>query len=91
MKKKLKETIIFSYNNTSLKKINDIFDDNTSVSIRNSIIGELNRYINKTYIKQISESIDFKLLVKDTTLINNIKEFGERYLFTINNSRLLNK
>ena len=91
MKKKLKETIIFSYNNTILKKINDIFDDNTSDSIRNSIIGELNRYINKTYIKQISESIDFKLLVKDTTLINNIKEFGERYLFTINNSRLLNK
>ena len=29
-------------------------------------------------------------MVKDTTLINIIREQGERYLFTLNNSRILN-
>ena len=36
------------------------------------------------------ENIDIKILVKDTTLINGAKEQAERYLFTLNNSRLLN-
>ena len=40
----------------------------------------------KKYPKQILENIELKILVKDTTLINGIKEQGERYLFTNNNS-----
>ena len=39
-------------------------------------------------LKQLLENIDIKILVKDTTLINSSKEQAERYLFTINNSRL---
>ena len=42
------------------------------------------------YQKQILNNIDFKLLVKDTILINGIKEQTERYNFTLNNSRILN-
>ena len=29
-----------------------------------------------------------KILVKDTTLINGVKEQGERYIFTKTNSRI---
>ena len=35
-----------------------------------------------------ADNIDFKMLVKDTTLVNGTKEHGERYLFTLNNSRI---
>ena len=37
------------------------------------------------------ENIDIKILVKDTTLINGVKEQSERYLFTLENSRLFNE
>ena len=37
------------------------------------------------------ESVDIKILVKDTTLMNGTKEQGERYLFTLDHSRLLNE
>ena len=36
------------------------------------------------------DSFDIKFLVKDTTLMNSVKEQGDRYLFTLKNSRLLN-
>ena len=35
----------------------------------------------KKYFKQLLESIELKVLVKDTTLFNGIKEQSERYLF----------
>ena len=72
------------------KNIDSIYEDDVDAEIKNSINDELDKYMNKNYLKQIIEGVDFKLLVKDTTLINNIKEAGDRYLFTINNSRLLN-
>ena len=34
------------------------------------------------------ENVDIKILIKDTTLMNLVKEQTERYLFTISNSRL---
>ena len=90
LKKRLKEIIIDSYNKTIKKNIDSIYKDDVDAEIKNSINDELDKYMNKNYLKQIIEGVDFKLLVKDTTLINNIKEAGDRYLFTINNSRLLN-
>ena len=48
------------------------------------------KFLQTTYIKQLLESVDFKIIVKDTTLINRVKEQGERYLFTKKNSYLLN-
>ena len=38
--------------------------------------------------RQLFENIDIKILIKDTTLINIVKEQTERYLFTLNNSRI---
>ena len=48
------------------------------------------KWINGVYKNELLENVDIKILVKDTTLINSTKEQAERYLFTINNSRLLN-
>ena len=46
------------------------------------------KFMNTKYINQLLENIDIKILVKDTILINNIKEEGEKYLYTLNNSHL---
>ena len=40
--------------------------------------------------EDLLDNVDFKILVKDTTLANGVKEQGERHLFTLNNSRILN-
>lgn len=53
-----------------------------------SLVKCLNSFFNKEYPKNLIDSIELKLLVKDTTLINGVKEQGERYIFTKNNSRL---
>ena len=55
-----------------------------------NINSDLNKFINKTYIKQFLENVDIKILVKDATLINTIKEQTERYQFTLSNSHLFN-
>lgn len=47
------------------------------------------KFVSSTFLKQLLESIDFKVIVKDTTLINGVREQGERYLFTKMNSYLL--
>lgn len=71
-----------------IKKINKIFVEE-SVSIKHEdILKELTNFFKTTYKKQLIENINFKILVKDTTLINGVKEQGERYIFTKNNSRL---
>lgn len=49
---------------------------------------EITKFLQNTYIKQILETIDIKLLVKDTTLINGLKEQIERFIFTTKNSHL---
>ena len=50
----------------------------------------MSKFLNSNYKKNLLENLDMKLMVKDTTLINTIKEQSERYLFTLNNSHLLN-
>lgn len=54
------------------------------------IYEELSKYFRVTYQKQFMENINLKILVKDTTLINGVKEQGERYIFTKMNSRINN-
>ena len=56
------------------------------LSKEKKFIDDFSKYMLKKYPKQILENIELKILVKDTTLINGIKEQGERYLFTNNNS-----
>lgn len=51
---------------------------------------EVIKYIKGNYQRQLLESFDIKVLVKDTTLMNAVKEQNDHYMFTLNNSRLLN-
>ena len=57
-------------------------------NVINKFYEELKKYLNNSYQKQLLENVDFKILVKDTILTNNIKEQGERHIFTLNNSRI---
>ena len=66
------------------KLFKDEIDDNTY----DEILEKFGRFLNNIYIKQLLENIDIKILVKDTILINSIKEEGDKYLFTLSNSHL---
>ena len=87
LKKVLKNHMIESYEKI-FKNIDKIFDKDIDTEIKERIIEEIDKFINKNYYKQIMDSFDIKVLVKDTILINSINESNERYLFTLNNSRL---
>ncbi len=87
IRKLLKEQFTNS-NEQFIKKINTVFLESTPSEVKNKIISDITKFILGTYQKQIFENIDIKILIKDTTLINIVKEQTERYLFTLNNSRL---
>ncbi len=91
IKKIIKEELDCCVNNYILKNISKVFKEDKNSSFYKSE-KEIEKYFNikGIYQKQILESIDFKLLVKSTILINGIKEQTERYNFTLNNSRILN-
>ncbi len=86
LKKQIKEKLIASLEDTIIKNVNFTFTDKTSSDTQKKMITEIIKFLKGNYLKQLLESIDFKILVKDTTLINGIKEQGERYLFTKENS-----
>ena len=46
------------------------------------------KFLQTTYVKQILETVDMKILVKDTILLNSLKEQIERFIFTKENSHL---
>lgn len=58
--------------------------NNVTDNVYDKFSSEMIKYINKEYTKNILESIDVKLLVKDTTLINSVKESGDRFKLTLN-------
>lgn len=91
IKKIFKEQVIKSYEKDILSNIDVLFSDEIDKDVRDKVTKEANDYLKKNYQKQLLENFDIKVLVKDTTLINNVKEQTERYLFTLNNSRLLNE
>ena len=92
VKKIIKEELDLCVNNYVLKKADNTFKE-TNKEYVVKVKQELEKFFNNKgiYQKQLLESIDFKLLVKDTILINGIKEQTERYLFTLNNSRIFNE
>lgn len=49
---------------------------------------EVMKFLQNVYVKQILETIDMKILVKDTILLNSLKEQLERFVFTKENSHL---
>ncbi len=90
-KKIIKDNVLESVENTIVNNVNSIFTKNIDDISKNKFTLELEKFLKKVYIKQIIENVDFKVLVKDTILINSIKEQGERYLFTMQNSRIFNE
>lgn len=85
MKKDIKKIVEDNTNSLIIKKTNNIFNIDDQ-----KLESDLSNFINKTYIKQLLENVDIKILVKDATLVNSIKEQTERYQFTLSNSRLFN-
>lgn len=88
MKKIIKDSIFSSFEKCVLNDISSIFVKDTDVDICNKIKDEVTKYVKSSYQKQLFENIDIKILVKDTTLINSIKELSERHQFTMSHSRL---
>ena len=72
------------------KKIKNIFNEEIDDTIISKFTDDILKYMKGQYQKQLMENIDIKILVKDTTLINITKEQSERFLFTMNKSRLFN-
>lgn len=91
IKKLLKDRLIDGSNTYIINKIDNIFKDDVDNEIKTKIVEDISKFISGRYQKQIMESVDIKILVKDTTLMNGTKEQGERYLFTLEHSRLLNE
>ena len=89
IKKIVKEQVTNSIETTIIDKIESVFTEDIDLKLKDKIIKDMTKYLKKNYLSQLLENIDIKILVKDTTLMNNAKEQAERYLFTLNNSRLL--
>lgn len=90
IKKIIKEHIKKFVSVDILEKADCLFLDDIDSSKHDKIIGEITKFVNGYYQRQLLENVDFKVLVKDTILMNGIKEQNERYLFTLNNSRIFN-
>ncbi|MBQ9018790.1 MAG: hypothetical protein IJ097_00575 [Bacilli bacterium] len=86
----IKEQLEESCNNMIFKGINKVFDNNVSDDIKELFKKDISKYLNSNYKKQILDSFDIKVLVKDTILINAVKEAADRYIFTLENSKILN-
>lgn len=90
-KKIIKNSVLESVENMIVNNVDLIFTKSVDEVSKNKFTLELEKFLKKGYLKQIIENVDFKVLVKDTILINSIKEQGERYLFTMQNSRIFNE
>ena len=91
IKNLLKDKLVNGYNICILDKIDMVFMDSIDEDTKKKVIEDLSKYVKGNYQKQILDSFELKIMVKDTTLMNGTKEQAEHYLFTLNNSRLLNE
>ena len=90
IKNLLKKSLKDGYDNVIDKQIKTVFDDKIDDDIYDKYYNDISKYIKTTYQKQLFESLEIKILVKDTTLMNATKEQGERYLYILDNSRIFN-
>jgi len=88
IKKLLKEHLKDNVDVEIINKIKSIFNSVEDELKLKKIYDDIFKVVNGSYQRQLLESVDIKILVKDTTLINGVKEQSERYLFTLENSRL---
>ncbi len=91
LKKTMKSDISDAIEKKIVKNVNLLFTGNMDDKLMNTLSNEMIKFVRSMYVKQLLESVDFKTIVKDTTLINGIREQGERFLFTKMNSYLLNE
>ena len=90
IKMRVKECIDIANDILFNNNFSSIFKDTIDIELQKKYINDLSKFLNTNYKKTVLENLDMKLMVKDTTLINTIKEQSDRYLFTLNNSHLLN-
>jgi len=90
IRKIIKDKLSSGYEDILMKNTNKIFSDDVSDIVKTKIVDSISTYVKGAYQKQLFDSFEMKILVKDTTLINSCNEQNERYIFTLNNSRLLN-
>ena len=88
VKKAMKDQIQESVEKKIIKNVADVFTGEIDASISKKISDEVVKFVKGAYQRQLLENVDFKMLVKDTTLANSAKEHAERHLFTLANSRL---
>lgn len=88
MRKYFKNGIIEAFDVNYGKNFDKLFVDEVDSNTKEEIYDKFVKYINSIFIKQLLESIDIKVLVKDTILINSFKEEADKYLYTLNNSHL---
>ena len=88
IKKILKDHLIDTIEKDIIKNINNIFGSVEDDAKLKKINDDIKKVVNGSYQRQLLENADIKILVKDTTLINGVKEQSDRYIFTLENSRL---
>ena len=90
IKKMMKNQLVSSFEKTLVLDFSTLFDSGIPEDIQEKFTNELIKYYKGPYLRNFLDNCEIKNLVKDTTLMNSVKEHGERYLFTLNHSRLLN-
>ena len=90
IRRNIKEMLNELVNKYLINNIDIVYTKVDDEAKKAKMIQEMTKFLNSRgqYQKQLLENIDFKLLVKDTTLINGVKEQSDRYLFTKSNSHL---
>ena len=88
IKKILKDNLSDSLNKDIINNVENTFKSIQDEAILKKIYVDFTKFVTGSYQRQFLENVDIKILVKDTTLINGVKEQSERYIFTLENSRL---
>lgn len=88
IKKILKDNLSDSLNKDIINNVENTFKSIRDEAILKKIHVDFTKFVTGSYQRQFLENVDIKILVKDTTLINGVKEQSERYIFTLENSRL---
>ena len=82
IKKEIKKIVKHSNEEILFNRIDSLYSDDLSIK------EEFQKFMNSNYVKQLSDNISIKILVKDQTLMSGVMEQGERYLFTKTNSHI---
>lgn len=88
IKKTIKEQLQYSIEKKIISNVDTVFAMEINDEIKKKVNNEIIKFVKGAYQRQLLENIDFKILVKDTTLANGVKEQGERHLFTLANSHI---